>query len=109
MTIIQPGRSQALAVNKFLVLLIVMLLIAAVWLVSLYNQLVNLNHNILDAESRIQKVETANAELKDKTFNLFDNQKLEALAAERQLIKDKEPQYLEAEAPIKLAAAGGND
>lgn len=69
------------------------LVVAAMFLVGVYVRLVNLNHT-LDAVSReIQEVQTANAELKDKLFVLWDGDRVESLAAERNLVKENNPRY----------------
>ncbi|KKW48304.1 MAG: hypothetical protein UY99_C0005G0013 [Parcubacteria group bacterium GW2011_GWA1_59_11] len=96
MTIIQPNHSNVW-LNRTLVLLVALVVFSAAWLVSLYTQLVNLNHGISQASSEIQDIQTANAELKDRIFGLFDQDRMKAVADARSLIKDREPQYLEAD------------
>ena len=96
MTIIQPERG-IFWVNKLLFLLVVFLVGSAFWVISLYAQLVNLNHGLDKMSQEIQGVQTANSELKDKIFAQLDSGKFKQLAAERQLVQDRTPRYLEVE------------
>ena len=94
MTIIQPGnnkKSLTLAV-MFLVILLGVLIGGDVFI---YNTIVNLNHNIDLTGERINKMEVANAELKNKMYGLLDPRALETLAAANGLTKDKGPQYFQ--------------
>ena len=69
------------------------LITSVIWLVILYNQIVNLHHSVSDINSSFQKVQAANAELKGKALTLFDDVVLQKLASERGLVKEKKPEY----------------
>lgn len=92
MTYIQPHQS-----NKFFITILalfgVCLIVSVVWLVILYNQIVNLRHSISDSNSSFQKVQATNAELKDDMLSLFDDVGLQKLASEQGLVKEKKPEY----------------
>ena len=96
MTIIQPNKEK-----KFSLLLVAVLflplLAAGTGLVVLYNQTVNLEHNIEAARAEWQKIEAGNAELKDDIFTLFDSASLEFLAVGQGLVKEKYPEYINSE------------
>lgn len=66
------------------------------WMVYVYNSTVDLSHNITVLESRIQKEEVASADLKNQLYSALDPVKLEEIAKAKGLVKDKDPQYLEA-------------
>jgi len=103
MTIVQPNNTTAF-LNRVLIVLVVALVIGAGWVVVLYNRLVNLNHNLTDTNGQIRAVQTANAELKDRAFQLFTSQNLDQVAAARGLVKDREPRYVAQETPWSLAS-----
>ena len=58
-----------------------------------YMQTVNLRHDLANAKNHLEEIKVVNAELKDAYYNLVDADNLERLAAERGLIKDKNPQW----------------
>lgn len=93
MTIIQPKNKKTFW-NKVLAGLVAGVILVAFSLVLLYARFVNLNHSIAEARRALEKIQTENAELKDRIFALLDQGRLESLAAERGLIKEKNPQYL---------------
>lgn len=95
MTIIQPGNNKTF-LNKILVAMIFGAILVSFMLVALYTRFVNLNHGIAETKKAIEESQTANAELKDKVFALLDRGRLESLAAERNLVEEKNPQYLQA-------------
>lgn len=67
---------------------------AVLWLVILYNQIVNLRHSFAEETLHFQEIQATNAELKDVALRLFDDENLKGFAEERGLIQDKKPQYL---------------
>lgn len=94
MTIIQPHVKTS-SFTLIIAILIAALLLGSLWLIMLYNQLVNLDHGVFELKDRLSELQTSSAELKDKTFSLFDSRILEQIAVERRLVKDPNPQYLE--------------
>jgi cell division protein FtsL len=105
MTIIQPAKSNTF-LNIIIAILIAALLSGSLWLVALYNRLVNLNHNISELNTELNKLQTANAEVKKAIFAIFDSQNLEKLAEEKQLVKDRNPEYLTITEGSAVAKAG---
>jgi hypothetical protein len=95
MTIIQPTH------NRFYLTLIVAILgvtafACLTWWLMIYNSAVDSKHNIGLMGRTIQDEEVKNTELKNKVFSMLDSQKLEALLQARGFVKDKGPQYFEA-------------
>jgi cell division protein FtsL len=95
MTIIQPQNKYVL-LNRVLACLIIGSVLVAFWLTSLYVRSVNLNHGIAEAKKALGELETSNSEIKDKIFALLDRSRLEEIAAQRGLVKEKNPRYLQA-------------
>lgn len=104
MTIIQPNRTRAFPLNIILSALIALVVLAAVWLVSLYNTLVNIQHGIAETRDEIRNIQTANAELKEELFAILDSRKFEEFAAERALIKNRAPRYFQLDPQWSLAS-----
>jgi hypothetical protein len=75
-----------------------------VWLVVLYNQTVNIDHGLEKAKTEIQKLQAGNAELQDVLFGFFDDTKVELFAKENNLIKEKNPQYIETDGQWEFAS-----
>ena len=94
MTYIQPSKNHG-TINKILMALVVCLVLATFWLVSLYNNSVNLSHGLKEMKLELQTVEAANAGFKEKIFTLVDPTSFESLATLKNLVQDKKPHYLE--------------
>jgi len=93
MTLIQPNKNNNY-INRFLILFVVCFFIQAIWLVILYNQLVNLDYNAAKVKTEFQKIQARNAELKNKSFTLLDSINVHDFARERNLIQEKRPLYI---------------
>lgn len=63
-------------------------------LIAVYNQSVNLKHEISLMKNQMQQIQAANAGLQDKLFSLFDPAKVAEFSAKQGLVKEKAPQYL---------------
>ncbi len=85
--------------NMVLIGLVLALFVGAIWLVVLYNNVVNLNHGYVGMKDELQKVQAANIELKEQIFNALDPSHFKEFAAQKNLIQDKSPQYLEIGSP----------
>lgn len=96
MTIVQLHNSSS-KLNVLMFLLMSILAVSAVVGILLYNQLVNLRHEITSQENSLQKAEVGSAELKNNLYTMVDLTKLEKLAAEKALVVDKNPQYVKTE------------
>ena len=104
MTLLQPSRSYSF-LNKVIFCLVCALALQALWLVMLYNHVVNIEHAITQVKSDMRTLNTESAELKDTIFTLFDSEHLEAFAASRALVQERNPRYfpIPSQEPEKLA------
>lgn len=96
MTIIRPQRTTA-SLSLIIGLLVGALFVSSIFLIVLYNRLVNLNHAITRASTELKDIQLNIAELHDKTFSLFNKEYLEEFARGRGLVEDRTPQYLQAD------------
>jgi hypothetical protein len=94
MTIIEPNKNRK-STNILFWGSIALLIGVALWTISVYNQTVNLSHEIKSAEAKAGALEAGNAELKNKRYGLMDARELHAIAASYGLIKITHPEYLE--------------
>ncbi len=104
MTIIQPNKNNQ-QTNFYISVLMSFLVVSAVWGVFLYNQLVNLRHEVNRQEINLRRAEVTNAELKNNLYNIIDNKNLESSTNTQSLILDKNPEYLKRQ---QLAAGSAN-
>lgn len=95
MTIIQPHKNNKRS-NLLAAFLSLSTVVLSVLLIFLYNDLVNLKHEIESYDENIRKAEASSAELKNSLYSILDNKNLESLANES-LILDKNPEYIKQE------------
>ena len=93
MTIIQPHKNDY-KVNFSILVLVMSAVSLTAWGVFLYNQLVNLRHEVKRQETSLSQTEVANAELKNNLYNAIDANNLKSLANSQSLILDKNPEYV---------------
>lgn len=93
MTIFQPHAKKSF--NYGLMLMAGFALIAALLSISLYNGIVNLRHSLALQETKLQELQTANADLKNRLYGILDAENLREIAGKLSLVKDNSPQYLE--------------
>ena len=89
----QPNKEKK-TLTRLLFILAVPLLGGVVGLVMLYNQTVNVQHAVDGLRADLQEIQTNNAELKERFFGLFDRASIEQFVQERNLIKERNPEYL---------------
>lgn len=94
MTFIQPHKNQSF-LNKALFLLAIFAVFGVIWLITLYNKEVKLDHAVSQMNAEFQLVQSQNAELKDKIIKLSDSANSINLISRENLIQDKAPQYFE--------------
>lgn len=94
MTIIEPNKNRR-STNIIFWGSIALLIGVALWTISVYNQTVNLSHEIKSAEAKAGALEAGNAELKNKRYGLMDAGKLHSIAVSYGLVKITRPEYLE--------------
>lgn len=93
MTIIQPYKTSYK--SNFLILTLMFVSISvAVWGVFLYNQLVNLRHEVKKQETNLFRAEVMNAELKNNLYSIIDAKNLKSSTDSQSLILDKNPEYI---------------
>ena len=73
------------------------LAVSAVVGILLYNQMVNLRHEIVSQENNLQKAEVLGAELKNNLYAAVDTKNLQRLAVQNGLVVDKAPRYVKNE------------
>lgn len=94
MTIIKPQSHASFFIRYMLLILLFLLIASGVMLVFLYNRAVNWEQALRASAVETKRLQTENAELQDRLFSLFANARVEALATEYGLVKDKSPRYL---------------
>jgi len=103
MTIIQPNREEK-KTSLFALVLAGIAVLSVVWGVFIYNQLVDIRHEVAKKSNNLEKAEVSNAELKNNLYNIIDSQNLESLAEDRFLAFDKNPQYVKSDRDNQLTA-----
>ncbi|KKS82894.1 MAG: hypothetical protein UV58_C0004G0067 [Candidatus Wolfebacteria bacterium GW2011_GWC1_43_10] len=93
MTVIEFGKKD-LKTNFAISLLMMVLVIASVWGILIYNRLIGLRHDIASAKETLENYQVKNAELKNQLYQILDGVNEEALLASSGLVADKSPQYL---------------
>ncbi len=100
MTIIQPNKNNYK--TSFLIsVLLITSISAALWGVFLYNQLVNLRHEVKKQETNFSRAEVMNAELKNNLYSIIDAKNLKSSIDSQSLILDKNPEYLKEKTLVK--------
>ncbi len=93
MTIIQPDKTSHL--SSFLISILLIGSISAIlWVVFLYNQLVDVRHEVKRQEENLQQAEVNNAELKNNLYSIIDAKNLKTSTDAQSLILDKNPEYI---------------
>ena len=93
MTFIKPEKLSFL--SRLLIFTMVPLVSGVVWLIFMYNQVVNLNHEIPRLKKEIEVNQAAAAELKEKVFAFFKNENTDQITSALGLIQEKNPEYFE--------------
>lgn len=70
-------------------------LMAVIWLIVIYNNVVDLRHQMTSMNTELKDIQTKTAELKEKELALLGEQTLSALATRRSLVAESNPRYLE--------------
>ena len=96
MTFVQPNENNLSAMNILLFSMTLVLLGVAVFGVFIYNELVNLRHDVTSENSDIKKTEVENAELKNNFYVLVDTKNFALVAENSPLVIDNNPEYLKA-------------
>jgi len=91
MTIIQPNKYKD--IRKLVLVLGTVLIGTLLMAVFVYLQTVSLKHDLAETKEYLEEQKVANSELKDNFYGFLDTDNLEALAAERGLVQDKNPKW----------------
>jgi cell division protein FtsB len=92
MTFIQPNK-KSIVFRLFLVLIVAGLMGGTFWLITLYNQAVNLNHEISAAKAELDSIGAKNTAINNQIITLFGNADPTVIAAQGGLVIAK-PQYV---------------
>ena len=92
MTIIRPNKNKSYW--NFILFFLGSAVFACVILITLFYSLtVSIRHEAQQLEVKIENLRLANAELRNELFSLTSFDHLQKIAAEKGLIKDKNPQW----------------
>lgn len=93
MTVIQPNKNKTGFLKTIFMMSVMVfgLLATEIWI---YSQTVNLKHDIISLDSKLDALRLENAELKNRFYNLTDKSSFDALAKDRGLIEDKNPKWV---------------
>jgi len=95
MTIVKPNSQKNESAWKLVFSLAGIALVASVIFCGfIYSKTVGLKHEISSHKESVKAERTANAELKNDLFKMTDPQMLEAIAEEKGLVEDKNPQWV---------------
>lgn len=93
MTIIQPHKNNG-KTGVLIPFLVIGCVSAAVWSIFLYNQVVELRHELSNNADNLHKTEIGNAELKDNLYKLTDESYFSSSTKIQSLTLEKNPQYV---------------
>lgn len=93
MTIIEPNKNYFLQSSLlYFAAAMLALMVAGIYL---YNLNVTLKYGVSMQEKAIRQLETANADMRNEMYRILDVRNLSAVIKDRNLIQDKNPDYLE--------------
>jgi hypothetical protein len=97
MTYLQPHAKPSFpSFYKFLTMGLVALgVVSILGLVGLYNAVVSERHALADTGRAMTTLQTGNVNLEQQLFLAFDVNAVDAFAASRGLVKERDPRYLE--------------
>ncbi|MFA6354250.1 MAG: hypothetical protein WCX12_01030 [Candidatus Paceibacterota bacterium] len=92
MTFLQHSKEKAI-LTKLIIIGVFPLVLGVIWLIIVYNQRVNLNHEISAVNIEIKNTQAETAELQKKYFSFLDAVSLAKIKSERNLQETKKPNY----------------
>jgi len=96
MTFYKPDKNNTV-LRIFLAIVIMSLVGGTFWLITLYNQTVNLNHEISAAKAQLDTIGAENTAINNKIVTMLgDTDQLTAMATSDGLVVDARPQYVTA-------------
>lgn len=93
MTIIEPNKNHLL--QSTLMYFAGAMLVLVVIGIYFYNLNVTLKYGITMQEKEVNRLEAANADMRNEMYRVLDVRNLTAVIQERNLIQDKNPDYME--------------
>ena len=93
MTILQEKKSDK-KFKMFVIALVAAISTGAIVEVFLYNQIVNLRHDVSKAKAAVQNAEITNAELKTNLYESTDQSRMQSIIDSGALVLEKNPEYL---------------
>lgn len=93
MTYIHPERNQKNILNFILTGLIFTCLLGVFWLIALYNNVVNLSHNLATAKTQLDAVGAQNTSLNNQVVAAMGDVTSGDLAVAGGLVQDNHPAY----------------
>ena len=91
MTYIQPAKKSLM--NMILMWLIAAIVLGSLFLVMIYNKIVNFEYGIAEVKAEIKEIQAENAELQEKIFTFFSADNFLEVIGDN-FIQDKNPEYL---------------
>lgn len=79
--------------SRIMILMAIPLVIGAIWLVFVYNQVVSINHDISSIKKEIELNLEETAALKEKVFNFYNSDNVDLVISQLNLVKEKNPEY----------------
>jgi cell division protein FtsL len=99
MTYIQPNQNKNI-LNRVIFGLVVVLLVNIFWLITLYNNTVNLSHNIAEAKTQLDSIGAKNTALNNQVLAALGSIQTDSIKTQNGLVEDNHPQYLSQSWPI---------
>lgn len=93
MTIIEPNKNHFL--QSTLMYLAGAMLVLVITGIYFYNLNVSLKYDISMQEKEINRLESANADMRNEMYRVLDVRNLGAVIQQRNLVQDKNPDYME--------------
>ena len=100
MTFLQPNKNRSM-LNIILIFMGICTVLSSVWLVMLYNKMVNLNHGLSEMKSELSDIQAENLAAKAE---VFDRINASNPADFGNLIQEKNPEYLETRSTWSFAS-----
>ena len=94
MTIIQNQKNNNHRSKILIPLLLGVFAVLSIAGIYLYNQTVSLRHEIVKTKDLFNDLQAKNAELKNIAHDMENQDKLDALVADKYLVIDKNPDYI---------------
>ncbi|MBU4347959.1 hypothetical protein KJ671_00430 [Patescibacteria group bacterium] len=99
MTIIEPNKSKY-SYNPIILTLSVFLVALVCLNICFYNNNVVLKQSISIESKNLQKLQVANAEIKDQLYKITDINNMNSVIEAKNLVKDRNPEYFKNESEI---------